>query len=85
MELVGAHGSTKRLVVVADNSLIVDAIMIGLRKSGEFKLLGHVNARTGSFRPVVDVEPDVVLVDDLDASRVVDVVREIHAERRAPP
>ena len=58
----------KRLVVVADNSLIVEAIAIGLRKSGEFKLLGHVNGRTGSVRTIVDAAPDVVLVDDMERS-----------------
>ena len=83
MHVVGAHSSTKRLVVVADNSLIVEAITIGLRKSGEFKLLGHVNARTGSIRSIVEVEPDVVLVDDLERSdRSLDLIRQIHTERR---
>ena len=68
MHVVGGQGPTKRLVVVADNSLIVEAIAIGLRKSGAFKLLGHVNARTGSIQAIVEAEPDVVLVDDLDGS-----------------
>ena len=68
MHVVGAQGPTKRLVVVADNSLIVEAIAIGLRKSGAFKLLGHVNARTGSIQAIVEAGPDVVLVDDLDDS-----------------
>ena len=68
MHVVGAQGPTKRLVVVADNSLIVEAIAIGLRKSGAFKLLGHVNARTGSIQTIVEAGPDVVLVDDLDGS-----------------
>jgi len=68
MHVVGAQGPTKRLVVVADNSLIVEAIAIGLRKSGAFKLLGHVNARTGSIQSIVEAGPDVVLIDDLDGS-----------------
>lgn len=68
MHVVGAQGPTKRLVVVADNSLIVEAIAIGLRKSGAFKLLGHVNARTGSLQTIAEADPDVVLVDDLDGS-----------------
>lgn len=71
----------KRLVVVADNSLIVEAIAIGLRKSGEFKLLGHVNGLTGSVRTIVDAAPDVVLVDDMDRSgSTVELVRQIKAE-----
>ena len=54
MHVVGGQSPTKRLVVVADNSLIVEAIAIGLRKSGAFKLLGHVNARTGSIQAIVE-------------------------------
>jgi DNA-binding NarL/FixJ family response regulator len=81
MHVVGAQGPTKRLVVVADNSLIVEAIAIGLRKSGAFKLLGHVNARTGPIHAVVEAEPDVVLVDDLDGSdESVELVSRIKAE-----
>jgi DNA-binding NarL/FixJ family response regulator len=82
MHVVGAQGPTKRLVVVADNSLIVEAIAIGLRKSGAFKLLGHVNARTGSIQAIVEAGPDVVLVDDLDDSdESIDLVARIKAEQ----
>ncbi len=82
MQVVGGNGPTKRLVVVADNSLIVEAIAIGLRKSGAFKLLGHVNARTGSIQAIVEAEPDVVLVDDLDGSdESVELVAKIKAEQ----
>ena len=45
----------KRLVVVADNPLIVGAIRTGLRDSGAFQLLGYVDPRKttarGSLRP----------------------------------
>lgn len=82
MHVVGGNRPTKRLVVVADNSLIVEAIAIGLRKSGAFKLLGHVNARTGSIQAIVEAEPDVVLVDDLDGSdESVELVSKIKAEQ----
>jgi DNA-binding NarL/FixJ family response regulator len=57
-------------VVVADSSLIVEAIRIGLRTSGEFNLLGHANGRRTSARTVVDANPDVVLVDDMDHSEL---------------
>ena len=81
MHVVGAQGPTKRLVVVADNSLIVEAIAIGLRKSGAFKLLGHINARTGSLQAIAEADPDVVLVDDLDGSdESVELVARIKAE-----
>jgi DNA-binding NarL/FixJ family response regulator len=81
MHVVGAQGPTKRLVVVADNSLIVEAIAIGLRKSGAFKLLGHIDARAASIKAVVEAEPDVVLVDDLDgAEDSLELVAKIKAE-----
>src|SRR6185312_10838544 len=63
---------------VAENSLIVEAIAIGLRKSGEFKLLGHVNGHTGKVSTIVEADPDVVLVDDMErSSRAIDLVRDI--------
>ena len=81
MHVVGGQSPTKRLVVVADNSLIVEAIAIGLRKSGAFKLLGHVNARTGSIQAIVEAGADVVLVDDMDGSEEsVELVANIKAE-----
>jgi DNA-binding NarL/FixJ family response regulator len=82
MQAVGARGSMKRLVVVADNSLIVEAIAIGLRKSGEFKLLGHVNGRTRSVQAILEAAPDVVLVDDMDgADHAVELVEQIKTEQ----
>jgi DNA-binding NarL/FixJ family response regulator len=78
MQVVGAEGRLKRLVVVAENSLIVEAIAIGLRKSGEFKLLGHVNGHTGKLSTIVEADPDVVLVDDMERSdRAIALVRDI--------
>jgi DNA-binding NarL/FixJ family response regulator len=71
----------QRLVVVADNSLILEAISIGLRRSGEFKLLGHVDGRTASWRPIVDAAPDVVLIDEMDRSgSVLELIRRIRGE-----
>jgi DNA-binding NarL/FixJ family response regulator len=72
----------ERVVVVADNSLIVEAIEIGLRRSGEFRLLRHVNGSTASVRAIVDASPDVVLVDDMERSdQTVALISEIKAEQ----
>jgi DNA-binding NarL/FixJ family response regulator len=80
MQVPRARGSIKQLVVVADNSLIVEAIAIGLRKSGEFKLLDHVNAHTGSVQAIVEAGPDIVLVDDMDGSdQAIELVGRIKA------
>ena len=72
---------TKRIVLVADNSLIVEAIRVGLRKSGEFNLVGYVDARRASAATIVDVQPDAVLLDDADRSeRAVELLRELKLE-----
>jgi len=60
--------ATRRLVIVADNSLVVEAIRIGFRKSGEFNLVGHADPRRTSARTVLDANPQVILVDDMDRS-----------------
>jgi DNA-binding NarL/FixJ family response regulator len=71
----------KRLVVVAEDSLIVEAIAIALRKSGEFTLLGQLNPRTASIEKIVEARPDVVLIDEMDESdRAVELIRQITAE-----
>jgi DNA-binding NarL/FixJ family response regulator len=76
--------SSKRLVIVADNSLIVDAIRIGFRKSGEFKLIGHADGRRTSAATVLGAQPDVILLDDMDRSeRAVELLREIRGESDA--
>src|ERR1700736_4199596 len=68
----------KRLRVVADNSLIVEGIRIGLRQRGHFELLGHVNARGASVKAIVEADPEVVLVDDVDRSeRTLELIRGI--------
>ena len=72
----------KRLVVVAEDSLIVEAIAIALRKSGEFDLLGHVDARSVSVEKLVAAEPDLVLVDEMEQSdRTIALIRQIKAAR----
>jgi len=72
----------KRLIIVADNSLIVEAIAIGLRKSGQFEVIGHVNGRTASARSIAGARPHVVLIDDMGQSvQVVNLIKEIKAEQ----
>jgi DNA-binding NarL/FixJ family response regulator len=72
----------KRLVIVADSSLIVEAIAIGLRKSGEFNILSHVDARLASATAIAESLPDVVLVDDMGQSpEMVELIREIKAQQ----
>jgi DNA-binding NarL/FixJ family response regulator len=71
----------KRLVIVADNSLIVEAIRVGLRQSGEFNLVGYADPRKASAKAIIGAQPDVVLLDDGERSeRVVELIRELKIE-----
>ena len=54
----------KRLVVVADNPLIVGAIRTGLRDSGAFQLLGYVDPRKTTAARITQAGAEVVLVDE---------------------
>src|SRR5690242_12945401 len=68
----------KRLVLVADNSLIIEALRVGLRKSGEFNLVGYADTRRTSAATIIHSQPDAVLVDDVDRSeRAVALIRDL--------
>jgi DNA-binding NarL/FixJ family response regulator len=70
----------KRLVVVAEDSLIVEAIAIALRKSGEFNLVAHLDARSASAEEVSAASPEVVLIDETESSeRPIALIRDITA------
>ena len=70
----------RRLLVVAESSLIVEAIAIGLRKSGEFKLLGQVDGSRASVQAILDAEPDVVLVDEMEhREQMLELIRALTA------
>jgi len=72
----------KGLVIVAEDSLIVEALAIALRRSGEFRLVGHVNGRRASVQKIHEASPEVVLVDEMDPpDETVALIREIKAER----
>ena len=68
----------KRLLVVADNSLIAGAIRTGLRDSGVFQLLGYVDAHSATASMIEDMHADVVLVDEADSSeQMITLIRSI--------
>ena len=58
----------KRLVVIADNPLIVGAIRAGLRESGAFEFLGYVDPRKTTAARITQAGAQVVLVDEADDS-----------------
>src|SRR6476646_3732708 len=70
----------RRVVIVADNSLIVEAIRIGFRESGDFNLVGRADGRRVSAQTIISAQPDVVLLDDMDRSdRALGLIRELNA------
>ena len=73
--------SRRRLVIIADNSLIIEAIYIGLRKSGEFNVVGYADGRKTSAGTIAGVEPDVVLLDDMgQRERATEIISGIKAQ-----
>jgi len=77
-------GDKKRLVVVADNQLIAEAVRHGLRSGGdEFNLLGYVNGMTASISAIADSNPDAVLVDDMSCSeQAISLIRALKQHER---
>jgi DNA-binding NarL/FixJ family response regulator len=71
----------KRLVVVADNPLIVGAIRSGIRDDGSFQLLGYADPHKTTAARIVQAGAEVVLVDDLDNSdATITLIRGIKAQ-----
>ena len=71
----------KKLIIVADNSLIVEAIRSGLHESGCFDLLGYTDAYSATARLVAGAGADVVLMDEADQSdRATGLIRDIREE-----
>jgi DNA-binding NarL/FixJ family response regulator len=68
----------KKLIVIADNSLIVEAIRSGLRESGAFDLLGYTDAYKATARLIEGTGAEVVLLDEADQSeRALGLIRSI--------
>ncbi|MHB1837907.1 MAG: LuxR C-terminal-related transcriptional regulator [Solirubrobacteraceae bacterium] len=58
----------KRVVVVADNPLIVAAIRSGVRETGAFELLGYINPVQATAARIAEVGADLMLVDEAEGS-----------------
>jgi DNA-binding NarL/FixJ family response regulator len=75
-----AGSALRRLVIVADDSLVVQAIHIAFRQSGDFKLVGYANARKTTAGTILGADPDGILLDDMRHSeRVLALAREIRS------
>jgi DNA-binding NarL/FixJ family response regulator len=55
----------KRLLIIADHSLVVHAIRLALRQTAGFKVVGFVDGRQSVRNHLLESQPDIVLVDDM--------------------
>jgi DNA-binding NarL/FixJ family response regulator len=55
----------KRLVIVADHSLVVHSIRLALRQTAGFQVVGFIDGRTPAGQSLAELRPDVIVVDDM--------------------
>jgi DNA-binding NarL/FixJ family response regulator len=60
----------KRLLIVADHSLVAHSIRLALKQTAGFQVVGVIDGRDSANDALVDLCPDVVLVDDMHDPRV---------------
>jgi DNA-binding NarL/FixJ family response regulator len=73
----------KRLMIVADHSLAVHAIRLALRQTAGFRVVGFFDGR-GPIRPsLLELRPDVVVIDDMQRSE--HTLERIHETSEALP
>jgi DNA-binding NarL/FixJ family response regulator len=55
----------KRVLIMADHTLVVHAIRMALRQTAGFQIVGFVDGRRAANDPLVSLSPDVILVADM--------------------
>jgi DNA-binding NarL/FixJ family response regulator len=55
----------KRLLIVADHSLVVHSIRLALKQTVGFQVAGVVDGRVSARDALLGMQPDVVVVDDM--------------------
>jgi len=58
----------KRLLIVADHSLVIHGIRLALRQTAGFQVAGFVDGRVEIAGALERVTPDIVLMDDMQES-----------------
>lgn len=59
----------KRLLIVADHSLVAHSIRLALKQTAGFQVAGVIDGRVEARDALLDLRPDVVLVDDMHDPR----------------
>ena len=55
----------KRLLIVADHTLVVHSIRIALRQAAGFQIVGSIDGRRCAQAQLIQLRPDVVLFDEM--------------------
>jgi len=72
----------KRLLIVADHSLVAHSIRLALKQTVGFQVAGVIGGRMTARDALMDLRPDVVLVDDMHDPRPDGAQRPDHAFAR---
>jgi DNA-binding NarL/FixJ family response regulator len=72
----------KRLLIVADHSLVAHSIRLALKQTSGFRVVGVIDGRMTARDALMDLRPDVVLVDDMHDARENGAQRPDHAFAR---
>ncbi|MDX6691281.1 MAG: hypothetical protein QOG15_2738 [Solirubrobacteraceae bacterium] len=72
----------KRLLIVADHSLVAHSIRLALKQTAGFQVVGVVDGRTTVRDALLELHPDVVLVDDMHDPRHGETYESDHALAR---
>ena len=72
----------KRLLIVADHSLVAHSIRLALKQTAGFQVIGVVDGRTSVRDQLLAGEPDVILVDDMHDPRAAGTQEADHALAR---
>jgi DNA-binding NarL/FixJ family response regulator len=68
----------KRLLIIADHSLVIHSIRLALRQTAGFQVAGFVDGRTSIAGALERVTPDIVLMDDMqEAEHALARLREV--------
>jgi DNA-binding NarL/FixJ family response regulator len=68
----------KRLLIIADHAFVVQAIRLALRQTSGFQVVGFLDGRRSIAGELLELHPQVVLVDDMqDPDDAIDRLREI--------
>ena len=72
----------KRLIIVADHSQVAHSIRLALKQTTGFSVVGVIDGRVTARDALMDLRPDVVLVDEMHDARADGAQRPDHAFAR---